>query len=377
MPETGFGPSEAAARTAAVGKFGLENRRSCPLDPVRGSSRDWRPGNLVCLPAGLRRRRQVLVLAALVSAGACLFLSFQAVQGETARHHLTSFLQNAGDKQADPVQSAAQPVTFSQASNIDFDGKLVSISGTLISQFQDTQSSTILIQSSGRLVTGYLNQKALFPKYPAGSIVRISGFCRLVPGEGSRPARLSQVEMRSPADFALVARSSWFTLQHILYIVLALSIVGLIFTVRAAFLKWQSVNQTAWIDRSMMVARERSRILEMISANRPLGESLAEICKSAEELLPGTVCRHSLEIGRESLAVAREQEQTVPIEKPLYEMALQDEESNVHGSIAVFCHNPRSLAADREDIFKLLSELGGNGPAAIAALPRSCVPLHA
>ena len=273
------------------------------------------------------------------------------------RHHLTSFLQGAADKPADQSLPVAQPVTFAQASSVDFDGKLVSISGMLISELRDTQSSTIVIQSGGRLVTGYLDQTAAIPKYRTGSIVRIAGFCRLVPGDGSRPARLTYLEMRGPGDFALLARSSWFTLQHVLYIVLALSIIGLIFTIRAAFLKWQSVNQMAWIDRSMMVARERSRILEMISANRPLDESLAEICKSAEALLPGTVCRHSLETESESVALIEGQKQTGATDKPLYEMALQDDESNAHGSIAVFCQNPRSLAADREDIFKLLSEL--------------------
>jgi diguanylate cyclase (GGDEF)-like protein len=155
----------------------------------------------------------------------------------------------------------------------------------------------------------------------------------------------------------LIARASWFTVQHLLYIILAISIIALILTIRAVFVRWRTVNQTAWIDRSMMVARERSRILEMISANQPLSESLEEICKSAEVLLPGTDCRHVLQVESESLALATEQAQSSASAKPLFEVALQDEEDHVHGSIVVTCANPRSLAADREDIFKLLSEL--------------------
>ncbi len=72
----------------------------------------------------------------------------------------------------------------------------------------------------------------------------------------------------------------------------------------------------------------------------------------------GAVCRHSLEIGSESRAVVTQPaEGALPVERPLYTIALEDEESKVHGSVAVFCEHPRALAADREDIFKLLSEL--------------------
>ena len=254
-------------------------------------------------------------------------------------------------------QTLPQPVSIDAAINSDLDGKLVSISGELISQLYDTQSTTFIVESSGLLVTGHLARNLDIPSYPAGSVVRISGHASVVPGDATHPAHLSFLELRNPGDLQLISRAPWFNPQHILGIALVLLIVGLMYTIRAYFLKWQTVNQTAWIDRSMMVARERSRILEMISANRPLSESLAEICVSAELLLPGASCRHSLEVGSESPALRDGQNRALSSEKPLYEMALQDEESNVHGSIAVFCQSPKSLAADREDIFKLLSEL--------------------
>jgi len=356
MQDFGFRQANPSATTAVGGIVDIENLRPSHRTEGFPSNRALRRGNPLPASAKLRRMRYAFSIVLFVSASS-FALSSHALQAPSTRHHPSALLQNAAAKPGDQLKPAPQAVTLVQASSADFDGKLVSISGTLISQLRDTQSTTIIVQSDGRLVTGYLSQDVKVPLYPAGSIMRISGICRLVPGDNSHSAHLSYLEMRSPADIALVALPSWFTLQHSLYIILGLSFVGLIFTIRAVFLKWQSVNQTAWIDRSMMVARERSRILEMISANRPLDESLVEICKSAEELLPGAECRHSLEIGSEALALTTEQEQTISIDKPLYEVSLEDEESNVHGSIAVFCQNPRSLAADREDIFKLLSEL--------------------
>jgi diguanylate cyclase (GGDEF)-like protein len=345
------GSLDPSAIAESDGEFALENRQSRPFPRKSRSSSPVLRVNLLWVPTRLPRARALLlpVILFFLASGS------HAFQSPAVKHRLSASLQNAAAK---PADEPAPPVTFIQASSAEFDGKLVSITGALITQLHDTQSSTIILQSGGRLITGYLGHAIAMPKYPVGSVVRISGFCRLVPGDASRPAHLSYLEMRSPADLALIVRSSWFTLQHILYIVLALSTISLIFTIRAAFLKWQSVNRTAWIDRSMMVARERSRILEMISANRPLDESLAEICKAAEGLLPGAVCRHVLEIGSESSAVVTQPEDgAMPVERPLYAIPLEDEESKVHGSIAVFCEHPRSLAADREDIFKLLSEL--------------------
>jgi diguanylate cyclase (GGDEF)-like protein len=252
---------------------------------------------------------------------------------------------------AQPLLSNARPpvVNFAEASSGEFDGKLISITGVLVTQLSDAASSSAIIQTDGRLITGYLNRNSQIPEYPVGSLVRLSGFCRLVSSDASGPGHLFYLEMRSPGDVELLMRASWFTVQHVLYIVLALSVIALIVTIRAAFLKWRIVNQTAWIDRSMMVARERSRILEMISANRPLPESVQEICKSAQELLPGSVCRHVLDLDGDTKGAGSQ--------KPIFEFALQDEDDHFHGRIVVTCDKPRSLPADREDIFRLLSEL--------------------
>jgi len=265
--------------------------------------------------------------------------------------HVTAFRHSpALEFQSAP--SAPQAVSYFQASSGQFDDKLVSITGVLVSQFSDAGSSSVILQSDGRLVTGYLGDTAQIAEYPVGSLVRISGICRFMPGSVAGQTHLFFIEMSRPAQLELIDRASWFTVQHILFLIVAIAMIALFFTVRAAFLKSRKTYQAAWIDRSMMVARERSRILEMISANRPLTESLQEICKSAEALLPGTDCRHVPQIEGESQAA-----QSYSAAKRLFEVALKDEDDHVHGRIVVTCDEPGLLAADREDIFRLLSEL--------------------
>jgi len=283
----------------------------------------------------------------------CLF----ALQTPASKHHgLTA--QQAGRAGSADKQNAPQAIDYAEAASGDYADQLVSLTGVLVSQVKDAGSSTIILRSDEHLVYGYLSEAAPVPNYSAGSLMRVSGFCRLVPGAGTRPAHFSYLEMRSPADATLIAGPSWYTVQHMLYLILGAAMIGLIFIVRAAFLKWQAVNQSAWIDRSMLVARERSRILEMIGANRPLDESLGEVCRAVEGLLPGTVCRHSLETCGGSPAQAEPDDPKGPAVKTLFEVALADDEANVHGSMVVLSSgNPRSLPADREEIFKLMSEL--------------------
>lgn len=286
-----------------------------------------------------------------------LFLSLapssEALQIPPPKRHLFSAEQSSRESKE---KLPAEAIDYEQASSGEFAGKLVAMTGTLVSELRDSGSSTVVIQSEGRLVSGYLDGVAPVADLEGGSVIRLTGVCRMVAGGGAQPSRLSHLELRSPADVTLVARPPWYTLQHLLYLVLAASLLGLAMTVRGVFVSWRKVNQTAWINRSMQVARERSRILEMIGANRPLQESLVEICKAAEELLPGAHCRDRLQAGSEGEADAAEQGKATG--NALFEATLADEDGTVHGHLVVTCEKPRLLPADREDIFRLLSELG-------------------
>src|SRR5580698_3880709 len=101
-----------------------------------------------------------------------------------------------------------------------------------------------------------------------------------------------------------ISESQWLTVDHLLTLLSALFLVAVAAAVWVAYLKWRLkwrlASQAAWIDRTGIIARERSRVLEMISSNRKLEELLTEICGCAVSLLPGTNCSYDLQLASES-----------------------------------------------------------------------------
>jgi len=277
-----------------------------------------------------------------------------ALDIQSARIHPPTGRQAPREGAAGSESIVPQEITYAQASGGQFRDNIVSLTGILVSQVRDADSSTLIINSDDHLVRGFLQQKLPIDNYQIGSRLRISGICRIVPANSTRAAYLSHIEMRNVKDVELVSQPSWFTFQHLLNLVFVISTIALVITIRAAFLKWRKVNQTAWIDRSMIIARERSRILELISSNYPLNELLDEICSSTTKLLPGSDCSYTLQFEGELLETETLPE--VP-KHPLFEFALKDEEDRVSGKIVVSSTNGQPLAADREEIFAALSEL--------------------
>jgi diguanylate cyclase (GGDEF)-like protein len=263
-----------------------------------------------------------------------------------------SLVRTGGAQKLEP-----RPVSYAEASSGQYSDNLVSISGVLVSQLRDADSYSVVINVDGHLVSGHLEQKGPNEDYELGSRLRISGICRIMPGGAWRAAYLSQIKMRSAADVQLISKPSWYTVQHLLELLGALVIMALAIAVWAALLKRRVVNQTAWIDRSMIIARERSRILEMISSNHTLEELLQEICDSTMEMLPGAECLYYPELDSGLQAGKIQEHLASADEKKLFEVALRDTAEQVVGRIIVFSTNGRALAADRAEIFEMLSEL--------------------
>jgi diguanylate cyclase (GGDEF)-like protein len=265
-------------------------------------------------------------------------------------------------RQASLVKTGTQkfitprPVTYAEASSGAYSDNLVSISGEIVSQLHDADSYTVIVNADGHLVSARLGQKVTADDYQPGSKIRISGICRIVPEGAWRAPHLSHLEMRSADDVALISNPSWFTVAHLLELLGLLIIAALGIAVKAMLLKWRVVNQTAWISRSMILARERSRILEMISSNTTLDELLSEICQSTRELLPGAECSYNL---------LAECEQTAPGNEPdsgsqkntSFTVALRDADEAVVGRIVVTPDDEHTPVSDREEVYRVLTEL--------------------
>jgi len=254
-------------------------------------------------------------------------------------------------------QVVPRSLSYADAASGKYSDNLVSISGVLVSQLHDGDSYTVVIDVQGHLVSGHLEQPGTIEDYQLGSRLQLSGICRIVPGGLWRTAYLSHIEMRNASDVQLISRPSWYTVQHLLELLGALIVIAMGIAVRAAFLKRRVVNQTAWISRSMIVARERSRILELISSNRSLDELLTEICKSTMDLLPGAECSYHLEPQNELLEAAAEAPRIANQGDILFEVPLPDSAGEAHGKIIVTSTHLHSPVSDREEIYELLSEL--------------------
>ena len=159
------------------------------------------------------------------------------------------------------------------------------------------------------------------------------------------------------------SQQPWFTGNHILIILI---ILGMLFLLALAIvvwitflkwrLKWHTAAKNAWIDRSVGIARERSRVLEIISSNQKLDFVLSEICASAVRLLPGTECSYNIQ--PENASVTESEEQPADQRKDvLLEIPLQNDAERLVGKIVVSSDAGQIPAEDSEQIYTMISEL--------------------
>ena len=138
-------------------------------------------------------------------------------------------LKRVGRTEA-PVPRAITPT---QALSGTFDSELVEMNGVLADKLTAAGQHTLLIKSSGMTFTAVLpvdgNQH--FPDgLQSGATFRITGICTIQDTSAASPFRLPrafQIVMRSPADFQMTKRASWWTPERALY-VLAVMMISVI-----------------------------------------------------------------------------------------------------------------------------------------------------
>lgn len=250
-----------------------------------------------------------------------------------------------------------KPVNWAQVASGLYSDNLVSITGELVSQLSDPNSHTLVLNVEGHLVRAFLEQNAPIDTFQIGSRLTVTGVCRLVPVGAWRAANFSHIEMRGPSDIRLISNPSWYNVRHLIELLAGLITVAMVIGVWAFMLRRRVVHQTAWISRSMIIAGERSRILEMISSNHSLDEILQVSCDSVSRLLPPVTCTYSLYANDESAAIS---DLTAPKAKQagkLYEVTLVDGNEHAAGKIVITCSDVRSLPGDSGEVYAMLSEL--------------------
>jgi diguanylate cyclase (GGDEF)-like protein len=282
-----------------------------------------------------------------------------------------TLVRTGGHEEIDP-----RPVSYADALSGLYSDNLISLSGVLVSQLQDIGSDTLVLNIDGHLVNGSLQgsapllgtaqtaEKAQLPKFDIGSRIRISGICRIVPGGPWRAPVLFHLEMRSPADAQLLSEPSWWTVRHLAGLLSGLLVLACAISVWAMLLRKRISKQTERINRSMLIAGERSKILERVSSNHSLDSILSEICHSIMALLPGFTCAYHLDPGGSS-SHAGDERSARPHEKVYFEMPLADKTGHAIGNVLVAGPADLAAAEDQQEVYATLTEL------AVLAVERS------
>jgi len=229
-------------------------------------------------------------------------------------------------------------------------GTRVHLTGKIV--FYDRAKGLLFLQDASGGV--YIRTSRPYPVDP-GDMVSVDG----------SPSALYAMEIASDPEIHVLRAmnsgkglmDSWFKISYFVQVLFALGVLALGAAVWAAVLRWRVANQNAWIDRSVTIARERSRILELISTNHSLPEVLQEICDSTMGLLPGTDCSYALHIEDESRKGTDAGERAQSKLKPLFEESLKDDEDREVGKITVVPRHDHSVSRDCEEVYRVLSEL--------------------
>jgi signal transduction histidine kinase len=148
-------------------------------------------------------------------------------------------------------------------------GQLIRISGRLVDRMDSLAERLLLIESEGRVFQARLPaSKALPPPWDRGSMVRVTGVCR-VPLDSTRHLSVGfealhfQVNLRSPADVEVLSSPPWWTVERVGIALLIACTILLAAVGWAATLHSRVMKQTKLIEEKVerhAVLEERNRI---------------------------------------------------------------------------------------------------------------------
>ena len=246
--------------------------------------------------------------------------------------------------------------TYDEAISGLYSDNLISLVGTVVSELHGTNLETIVMDVGGHLVTGRVESLSRLPDFRVGTRVRLTGICRIVPGGPWRAPMLFHIAMRSKDDIAMLSAPSWWTIQRMVALIGALIFFMVMGAAWGMLLRRRVRQQTARIERTMLIAERRSKLLEKISSNLPPETLLQEVCTCVMDLLPHTTCAYILEAPS---STERHLVTPQPTEKSvmLYSMTLTGAQDKPVGRLSVSTTSPRLNLGNRYEVFGMMSEV--------------------
>jgi len=189
-----------------------------------------------------------------------------------------------------------QKVSYEDAVAGKYSDGLVSLQGKVLSQLHDKLSDTMVIVVDDHPVNVLLwtGDRPRLHDLAMGTLVNVTGICHINKTDpwGSPVSFL--LEVREPTDVGVVANASWWTVTHLLGLLLGLLAMSVSITAWAVALRRRVSAQAERIQYSMAVECQRGRLLEEINSSTPLPVLMDDICSSIGSLVPGVHCSYEL-----------------------------------------------------------------------------------
>jgi signal transduction histidine kinase len=171
------------------------------------------------------------------------------------------------------------------------DCQLIQITARLLDRAVSGSEKYLVLQEDGFIFHAYLNQneKNAFAQLANGSLVQVTGICRIDPGEwlagDEWRAKSFRVQLQSIDDVTVLAAPSWWTLPRVLQIAAAVSIAALIAFAWVIVLRRQVAERTLQLEaqsqkreqaeRQNLIEQERTRVAQDLHDD--LGATLTEV----------------------------------------------------------------------------------------------------
>lgn len=165
----------------------------------------------------------------------------------------------------------------------DHDSQLIRVTARLLERALQGPAQRLVLQTSNLVFEATLNQgtnEAAQPQIANGSVVAVTGVCRIDPGDwepgANWRAKSFSVLLRSPDDIQLLEAPPWWTLRKVLWI---LGLLG--FVLLAAF-AWVGVLQRQVTERTRELA-EQIQQRELADRRREIEQERARLAQDLHD----------------------------------------------------------------------------------------------
>jgi signal transduction histidine kinase/AmiR/NasT family two-component response regulator len=200
-----------------------------------------------------------------------------------------AYLRRVGHGQA-PVAATA---TVSELWRGGYDSELVRIEGGLLSHQKTANDHTLVISLGGGAFPAILPRSLEDPALNSlreGSTLQLTGICVVRVDEASGAFRVPkefQLMLRSPGDVKVIRSSSWWTAQHLLFVLGLTSVIILVVLAWVMALRSRVKRQTLVIQEQLRQTGVLKEAAE--AANRAKSEFLANMSHEIRTPMNGVI----------------------------------------------------------------------------------------